>query len=255
MMPTITKSITPCNLVKIGIREFASKSRKKGGLGGSKGSRGLGWLTKYREGRGGRHLQGRWFDRDIEEISKINDAVFKLGSKRAFIDFLIDEQGVSKNSETVEKDDFNTAKRIIIELADSALPKTVQNFVELLGDESIGYKGMNVARVEKKVGICVGAAGLRCHPSTSPTGVFGDEGFYLQHTPGLGMLSMMSPGVHKNDSRFVITTEDAPQLDGKFVAFGRVVEDDNGVLNDIQGIFTKKGVPQQDIKIIYCGVL
>merc|ERR1719215_2360458 len=114
-MPTITKSITPCNLVKIGIREFASKSRKKGG-------------------RGGRHLQGRWFDRDIDEISKINDAVFKLGSKRAFIDFLIDEQGVSKNSETVEKDDFNTAKRIIIELADSALPKTVQNFVELLGD-------------------------------------------------------------------------------------------------------------------------
>lgn len=230
------------------VRCLAARSRKKAG-GGSRGSRGLGWLTRYREGRGGRHLQGRWFDRDVNALSNINDVVFSLGSKRAYIDLMVEGQGAS----TVESD---VSKRIVLELAEGALPITVQNFVNLLRDEDLGYKGTSVTRVEKKVGICLQAAGLRCHPSISSTGVFEDEGFFISHTgQGLGIISMMSPGVHKNDSRIVLSVNNSPQLDGKFVAFGRIIEDKDGVLRDIQQVFTKQGIPTQQIKVVSCGEL
>jgi cyclophilin family peptidyl-prolyl cis-trans isomerase len=66
---------------------------------------------------------------------------------------------------------------------------------------------------------------------------------------------MMSPGVHRNDSRFLITTTSAPQLDGRFVAFGRIKEGME-VVNDIAAsIFTKRGRPTVDVKIVGCGVL
>lgn len=35
---------------------------------------------------------------------------------------------------------------------------------------------------------------------------------------------MVSAGVHRNGSMFYITTAPCPQLDGRAVAFGRVVE-------------------------------
>ena len=240
---TLIASRVACRQIGL-VRELATKSSKKAG-GGSRGSRGLGWLTRYREGRGGRHLQGRWFDRDVNALSHINDVVFNLGSKRAYLDLAIETQGVPIKN-----------KRIVVELAEGALPVTVQNFVSLLQDEELGYKGTKITKVEKKVGICLQAAGLRCHPSISSTGIFDDEGFFISHTgQDLGIISMMSPGVHKNDSRIVITTNNSPQLDGKFVAFGRVIEDKDGVLTDIQQIFTKQGVPTQDVKVVGCGEL
>ncbi len=39
-----------------------------------------------------------------------------------------------------------------------------------------------------------------------------------------GLVSMVSAGVHRNGSHFHITTEASPHLDGRAVAFGRVVE-------------------------------
>ena len=39
---------------------------------GSRGARGHGWLHKYRAGEGGRHLQGRYHNRDIEKLISIN---------------------------------------------------------------------------------------------------------------------------------------------------------------------------------------
>lgn len=39
-----------------------------------------------------------------------------------------------------------------------------------------------------------------------------------------GLVSMVSAGVHRNGSMFYITTAPCPQLDGRAVAFGRVVE-------------------------------
>lgn len=101
-------------------------------------------------------------------------------------------------------------------------------------------------------------SGGRCHPKmgtyTSPYS-FEDEGLLISHT-GPGIVSMMSPGVHRNDSRFLITTTNAPQLDGRFVAFGRVKGDGMDVINDIvTGVFTKRGRPTVLISVADCGVI
>ena len=66
---------------------------------------------------------------------------------------------------------------------------------------------------------------------------------------------MMSPSVHSNDSRFLITTSDAPQLDGRFVAFGRVKEGMDVVDGIREGVFTKRGRPTVDVTVVDSGLV
>ena len=53
--------------------------------------------------------------------------------------------------------------------------------------------------------------------------LFADEGFFVPHAEP-GLLTMASAGVDGNGSQFYVTVEPAPHLDGRCVAFGRVVE-------------------------------
>ena len=121
---------------------------------GSKGARGHGWLKKYREGRGGRHLQGRWHDRDVESLNAINDKVFALSASA----------GANSNGPTKAYLSLSVggaeAQRVVIELASTALPKTCDNFTKLCtkgivvdasdrSAENWGYKGTNVHKIEK----------------------------------------------------------------------------------------------------------
>jgi cyclophilin family peptidyl-prolyl cis-trans isomerase len=67
---------------------------------------------------------------------------------------------------------------------------------------------------------------------------------------------MLSTGLDRNDSRFIITTvEDAPHLDGKYVAFGRVKEGMEVLDKLVKNTFTKKGRPTLDIQVVKSGVL
>lgn len=226
---------------------------------GTRGAKGHGWFRKYRAGLGGRHLQGRWHFRNVDELNAVNDDVFSMN----------ESLGEGDNVPTEAYLDLSVAgdvpRRVVIELATAALPKTTENFrllCEEKGEEG-GYKSTLVYKIEKTVGMCLGdvesndGSGGRCHPKIgtyhSPFS-FIDEGFLVSHT-GPGIVSMMSPGVHRNDSRFLITTTNAPQLDGRFVAFGRVKEGMD-VINDIStGVFTKRGRPTVEIKVAGCGVL
>ena len=241
---------------------------------GTRGARGHGWLKKYRAGLGGRHLQGRWHNRDVDELNMINDEVFAMNKT------------LNSDIPTEAYLDISVAgeapRRIVIELASAALPKTTENFRLLcqekgrsskeddndegfVGDEngSGGYENTSVYKIEKTVGLCLGdivsddGSGGRCHPKSgtylSPYS-FKDEGFLISHT-GPGIVSMMSPGVGRNDSRFLITTTGASQLDGRFVAFGRVKEGMDVVEDIATGVFTKRGRPTVDVKIDKCGVL
>ncbi|KAL7520949.1 hypothetical protein ACHAWX_005642 [Stephanocyclus meneghinianus] len=223
---------------------------------GTRGARGHGWLKKYRSGLGGRHLQGRWHYRDVEELKKINDKVFAMNERlsgaprpatEAYLEFSVGGE---------------ESQRVVIELAAEALPKTTENFRLLCQDNHGGYKSTSVYKIEKTVGLCMGDTiynnGMsgRCHPSlgtpASPF-AFEDEGFLVSHTEP-GIVSMMSPGVHSNDSRFLITTTGAPQLDGRFVAFGRVKEGMDVIDQIATGVFTKRGIPTVEITVTGCGI-
>ena len=121
---------------------------------GSKGARGHGWLKKYREGRGGRHLQGRWHDRDVESLNAINDKVFALNTSPASNSDVPTKAYLSLSVGGAE------AQRVVIELASTALPTTCDNFTKLCMNgivvdasdrsaENWGYKGTNVHKIEK----------------------------------------------------------------------------------------------------------
>jgi len=224
---------------------------------GTRGARGHGWLKKYRAGLGGRHLQGRWHFRDVDELNAVNDQVFSMN------DALNKEDNIPTEAYLDISVAGEVPRRVVIELASAALPKTTENF-RLLCEEKDegGYESTLVYKIEKTVGLCFGDVIMndgsdgRCHPKfgtpNSPF-AFEDEGFLVSHT-GPGIVSMMSPGAHRNDSRFLITTTDAAQLDGRFVAFGRV-KDGMDVINDIAtGVFTKRGRPTVEIKVVGCGV-
>lgn len=234
---------------------------------GTRGARGHGWLRKYRAGLGGRHLQGRWHWRDVDELNEINDQVFAMNETLNADDNIPTEAYLDLS---VAGD---TPRRVVIELASAALPKTTENFRLLCQEKSAdsneeeegasgGYENTSVYKIEKTVGLCMGdvvsndGSGGRCHPKigTSQTPFsFGDEGFLLSHTQP-GMVSMMSPGVHRNDSRFLITTTGAAQLDGRFVAFGRVKEGMDVIEDIATSVFTKRGRPTVEIKVAGCGV-
>ena len=224
---------------------------------GTRGARGHGWLVKYRSGRGGRHLQGRWHYRNKEELNQINDEVFAMNEQ------------LSDNDEKVPTEAYldlsvggEDPRRVVIELAAAALPKTTENFRLLCQEKEGGYQSTSVYKIEKTVGLCMGDVVLnnglsgRCHPKMgtaySPF-AFEDEAYLVSHTEA-GIVSMMSPGVHRNDSRFLITTAGAPQLDGRFVAFGRVREGMDVIFDIAKGVFTKRGRPTVEIKVAGCGV-
>lgn len=234
---------------------------------GVRNTRGHGWLQKYRTNRGGRHLQGRYHYRNVDELAELNRKVFAMNSSSStdvtanevYLDLAI---GGDKDSSSSSASS-STPHRIIIELASTVLPKTSSNFRSLCQDGA--YTQSKIYKIEKTVGICMGdivnnnGTSGKCHESaaSSPQNpyTFKDEGYYLSHI-GPGIVSMLSPGVHSNDSRFVITTRDAPQLDGRYVAFGRVKEEClDGLLGLVGGVFTKRGVPTVDITVSGCGIV
>ena len=182
----------------------------------------------------------------------INDRVFAMNDAHENNEVYLDLAVAGKSSH-----------RIVIELASKALPHTAANFKLLCRDKS--YAQSTVYKIEKTVGLCMGdilyntGQSGRCHPSFSTPASpysFKDEGYYISHTSP-GIVSMMSPGVHSNDSRFLITTSDAPQLDGRFVAFGRVKEGTmEGITEElVKGVFTKRGRPTVDIVVTDCGLM
>jgi cyclophilin family peptidyl-prolyl cis-trans isomerase len=108
---------------------------------------------------------------------------------------------------------------ITLELFDEDAPKTVENFKKLAGDNF--YNGVIFHRVIKDFMIQGG----------DPTGTgrggpgytFEDE--FNDNKVVRGALAMANAGPNTNGSQFfIVTTEEAPWLDGKHTVFGRVVE-------------------------------
>ena len=137
-----------------------------------------------------------------------------------------------------------TEGAITVELFDEDAPKTVQNFKTLAGDGF--YDGVIFPRVIKDFMIQGG----------DPTGTgaggpgytFEDE--FNDHKIVRGALAMANAGPNTNGSQFfIVTTPEAPWLDGKHTVFGQVTEGMD-VVDRIEATNTDgRDRPREDIAI------
>jgi len=108
---------------------------------------------------------------------------------------------------------------VSVELFDDDAPKTVENFRKLAEDGF--YNGLTFHRVITDFMIQGG-----CPEGTGTGGpgyTFEDE--INEHRIARGALAMANAGPNTNGSQFfIVTTQEAPWLDGKHTVFGRVAD-------------------------------
>lgn len=116
---------------------------------------------------------------------------------------------------------------IKLELACSECPLTCENFLALAA--SGAYDGTafhrNIKGFMVQGGDPTGSGKGGRSIFATPTGKFEDEPGGLARKHGRrGVLSMANSGPHTNGSQFFITYRAHPSLDGKYVAFGQVID-------------------------------
>jgi len=148
-----------------------------------------------------------------------------------------------------------------IALFGETVPMTVLNFVniakgyKLKGGKKISYKNTIVHRVVQDFVIQMGDVDtFDGHGGMSIYGPkFNDENFILSHRSA-GWVAMANHGPDTNNSQFYITLVKARWLDGKHVAFGKIVKgmDVIKTIGEVQ-TNTSTAVPKKRIKITDCG--
>jgi cyclophilin family peptidyl-prolyl cis-trans isomerase len=161
------------------------------------------------------------------------------------------------------------AGRIVIDVYGGVCPRTAENFRKLAtGEAGFGYAGSSFYRVISDQTIQGGnivAPGDNPKDATlagrsiyGPT--FAHENYAIAHNVNY-LVSMVNSGVggaaRESDSRFLIQLKaDAGYLDGRYTAFGRVVEGAD-VVRKIEGVpvRTNKNFPAERISIEAAGEL
>ncbi|CAM9346142.1 unnamed protein product [Hapterophycus canaliculatus] len=257
--------------------------------GGTRASTGRGWYQRYqrmgpdafRKARAPNPFDWEATAAAAAEAAGAVDAAQRAESerrsprRRAFFEMAVD--GVP-------------AGRVEFELASDLLPVTSENFLRLCEgvavdstplqqqqrqqqqagggteeaaqgeekeaeEEILSYEGSVIHRVVTGTGIMggdvEGFCGKRSHSAFNGMRFFPDEAFLIPHT-GPGILTMANSGLHTNGSQFYITTEQAGHLDGRSVAFGRVVKGLE-VVRAVYGMYSIRGKPVSEITIEKCG--
>jgi cyclophilin family peptidyl-prolyl cis-trans isomerase len=133
---------------------------------------------------------------------------------------------------------------VTLELFDDAAPKTVGNFKELAGQGF--YDGVIFHRIIRDFMIQGGdPTGTG---SGGPGYTFEDE--INEHKVVRGALAMANAGPNTNGSQFfIVTTAEAPWLDGKHTVFGRV-SDGMDVVDRIESVETDaRDRPVREVRI------
>eukprot|EP00218_Dolichomastix_sp_CCMP3274_P012815 CAMPEP_0170133794 /NCGR_PEP_ID=MMETSP0033_2-20121228/1544_1 /TAXON_ID=195969 /ORGANISM="Dolichomastix tenuilepis, Strain CCMP3274" /LENGTH=289 /DNA_ID=CAMNT_0010369321 /DNA_START=17 /DNA_END=886 /DNA_ORIENTATION=+ len=148
-----------------------------------------------------------------ERMAKVHmrKVMAEKGHKFVYMDFSVD--GVSSG-------------KVIMELFTSEVPKTCSNFISLCkGTDKGTYKNTPIHRIVDggwlQGGDIVDGSGLNGQSIYGQR--FADECFAVKHNQA-GIVGMANSGSHTNASQFYITLASLPYLDGKKVAFGRVID-------------------------------
>jgi len=154
--------------------------------------------------------------------------------------------------------------RVVFELYNDVVPKTVDNFRALCtGEKGTGaqgkplhYKGSAFHRVIKSFMIQGGdfTAGNGTGGESIYGEKFADENFQLKHTKPF-LLSMANAGPGTNGSQFFVTTVSTPHLDGKHVVFGEVIAGKSVVRQVENTPVGQNDKPNKDCVIEDCGEL
>lgn len=147
--------------------------------------------------------------------------------------------------------------RLIIDLHDSVVEITTQNFYDLVTNQSGPKKYLNSKfhRIIPNFMIQGGdfTRGNGTGGDSYKGGKFDDENFDLKHDR-VGVLSMANAGPNTNGSQFFITVAETKWLDGNYVVFGHVRKECLEILNEISKVRTKgQDVPFYDVVIKGCG--
>eukprot|EP01138_Halocafeteria_seosinensis_P012830 gb/GECG01013106.1/.p1 GENE.gb/GECG01013106.1/~~gb/GECG01013106.1/.p1 ORF type:complete len:298 (+),score=30.17 gb/GECG01013106.1/:1-894(+) len=152
--------------------------------------------------------------------------------------------------------------RIVIQLRRDVVPRTTENYRALFTNElGFGLKGCRFHMLLPSNYVVTGdfengdGTGGHCiyKNDQGKFDSFGAENFKLKHL-GPGIVSSVAPDKTSHSSHFMITLSRAPLLDGKYVAFGNVVEGFD-VLEKLQQKGDWKGFPKSEVRIKDCGEL
>lgn len=174
-----------------------------------------------------------------EETMDIIDGLHSklLDSNKVYIDINIDDNKLGK---------------LVFELNNKVVPKTCKNFIDLCKNKA--YKNVKFHRLVKD--FCLQGGDITKNDGSGGISIYGnsfdDENFQLNHD-NIGVISMANKGPNTNNSQFFITLKSSPFLNGKHVAFGKII---SGIelLKKINELNTDQEKPINDIYISDCGV-
>ncbi|KAM0072256.1 putative peptidylprolyl isomerase [Helianthus debilis subsp. tardiflorus] len=193
--------------------------------------------------------------------------IAECGEIKDYVDIKNNVKEISKKNPWVFLDlsmNESPAERIIIELFADVVPKTAENFRALCTGErgqsttgtSLKYEGLKFHRIIKGFAAQGGDISQQ-YGKTGGESIYGkpfeDEDYKLDFSEP-GMLCMATRGPNTNESQFCITFKPLPHLNGRKVAFGRVIKGMETV-QKIDQLGTLEGEPSGLVIITNCGQL
>lgn len=146
--------------------------------------------------------------------------------------------------------------RLVFELYSNKCPESVnmfRNFCKGTDLENFSYKNTVLSQIFKGFALRGGRIMSEFNEDISSDIKMEEENLNLKHTKR-GVLTLDNDGPGTTSSKFMVTFDETPWLDGYHVVIGELVEGDN-ILSEIESCGTREGTPKAQFKILDCGDL